>query len=425
MVSLARDRRLYPDRRSAFALDVMLRWVADHAFRSGVTRLAMAALVICAAAVSSRWALAVLTGLPALFGSAVNAVGAYQEERNIEPRNPLVRWSVLNAVQGAGRLVPNLGGVLEGAGAIGLLLTPSFIAVDTAGWLRVTAQIAAVVYTSSVLASVVVDPAWYNPNERPPAIVDWLRMGSGPIIALATWWVTVLVAQWTTEQATLLTLATAIPALVVLRITETDRLLAYAAAQAQTSELDGRDLVLAQAHALMSAPVRVAWVLAHESRERDRELYDHIRMMRTRFFQLGHLEELEHSDLTLPDSLVRPVLRLARAFGTHPITRVLISEISSDDHDLARIVIDDLVTNAGQADARTVTVTVERLATHLVITVEDDADLIRGDVWKAPGSSLARLDRILTRRGGDLVLDQAAGSPKKVVARWVADDTTF
>ena len=94
-----------------------------------------------------------------------------------------------------------------------------------------------------------------------------------------------------------------------------------------------------------------------------------------------------------------------------------VETLGTDDRDLARLVLSDLVGNAVNAGAGVIGVRVAREAAHLVIEVRDDAPPMPPSVWKGPGTSSARLESRLVGLDGSLT-SRPEGRTKLVVARW-------
>ena len=111
------------------------------------------------------------------------------------------------------------------------------------------------------------------------------------------------------------------------------------------------------------------------------------------------------------------MLTLARAVGARAQVEVTVDRLGPVDHDLARLVLNDLVGNALNAGAGDILVTIAPDGPRVVISVTDDAPPMAPGVWKTPGTSSARLEARLTELSGWLrSVQQPSG--KTVTACW-------
>jgi hypothetical protein len=96
------------------------------------------------------------------------------------------------------------------------------------------------------------------------------------------------------------------------------------------------------------------------------------------------------------------VLTLARAVGAKAAVKVSVNALSAADHDLARLVLNDLVGNALNAGVGAIQVAVTPDNGRVAISVTDDAAPMADGVWKTPGTSSARLKARLGDLSGSL-----------------------
>jgi signal transduction histidine kinase len=129
------------------------------------------------------------------------------------------------------------------------------------------------------------------------------------------------------------------------------------------------------------------------------------------------LAQLDRDSSTSVQNLEAPVLTLARAVGAKADVDIRIDRLSSSDHDLARLVLNDLVGNALNAGAGAIQVTIVADGALVAISVTDDAPPMARGVWKTPETSSARLAGRLGGLSGSLTSEQN-GTTKTVTARW-------
>jgi hypothetical protein len=406
-------------RRSAFAYAVTLRRGADYTHRASVVR--AACIVAIASGIvfgASRWWCWLLVAPAALGTWQVLSLSKHLLQ-GTEPRNPLVRWAYDSGEGELGRTSVNVSGVFEGVGCLPLAFVGPWGIQELP--MRVIAVAAAVTYAGSTFSAVFTDPAFYNPDEVPPAWMELARSWCGPLLALLS--LAILIpAQWPGTWLVGVLLLGAANVAVLVRVRETDRGLAFATQQSVKSEMHGRDLVLAQAHAMLAGTLGVAVMYAARSQASDPETYDAIRLARARLQRLTILEDAEVDDAQLPGSLARPVEWLARPYGVHTDIDIQVSSMAHRDHDMATLVLSDLVGNAVKASASRVRVVLLRADQLLEVSVSDDAAPFADNVWRARHSSLDRLGRILENAGGGLT-HTSLSNGKTITATWPEQDT--
>jgi hypothetical protein len=134
---------------------------------------------------------------------------------------------------------------------------------------RLVATAAACGFVASFVSAVFVDPVFYNPDARFPAVVERLRRAVGPSAALLTAAVTVS-ASWPGSARSCAALLSAAVALVQVRISETDRALRLAEERSRHRAVAGRREVTGALHTMVGAPLVVVKRLALERVENDR-----------------------------------------------------------------------------------------------------------------------------------------------------------
>jgi hypothetical protein len=401
-------------RRNAFAFALASRRTADFYVRAGKARAACLAGTGVAFAFGGvdQWVWAVL---------AFAALGVWQgwglsramlHDRT--PNNPLLLWAYNSAADGLGRHTVNVPGVIEGVSCI--FLTLAIVAGMSDPGAALVAFASVMGFAVSVFSAVFVDSANYNPNDPPFFGFEMLRRWVGPLLTLLA--AALVLPWWPGSSLTAPAVVCGLGMLASVRVRETDRIFADACRQAREGErLAGRDEVLNQVHGL-STDLDRALAYGAGLKPQHPEVFEYIQTALVKLQQLTALEEPYTDEAGYPDTLRRAVQRFARSYGAHSHSDIQVARVSEKDHQLARVLVHDLVGNAGKAGASRITLTFAHIDDATVILrVEDDAPPFPTGTWKAPGSSLARLGRTLEARSGSLTLEQSAES-KVVSAMW-------
>lgn len=383
-------------RRTDYAFTVVARRIADYTFRAAQARVLALMVFTGAVAVSEpRWWIWTLAS-PAAVGTGLCVGLAHAELRQAIPRNRLIRWAWRSATTGHGRHTVNVSGVLETIGALGLATAATYGIASSGALVALGASIC---YAVSVASAIFVDPAFYNPRDNPWPLLEPLRTGAGLVLAALAG--AVVVPGWAGDDRTAAALVCAAALATSLRVRETDRLLRYAEMEAANCELLGRDLVLAQTHGL-SSTLNLAALYARDVSTTAPEVHETVRLAQIRLQQLTALEDLSVTDVDYPESLLRPIRWLTGSRGVHSQASIELDILSEPDHDLARLLVSDLVGNAVKAGAGRIQVRLYRRGDEVRFDVDDDGPPFPAGTWRAERSSLARLGRVLERRGGTL-----------------------
>jgi signal transduction histidine kinase len=207
------------------------------------------------------------------------------------------------------------------------------------------------------------------------------------------------------------------PALITLRIRNSDLTVASLAPLVREEAHAGRELVISETHGALSTHLRLLEQEARRVRQSAPALYELAVSAGARLRETLTLARIGQDSSTSPATLAAPVLTLARAVGAQVSIDITVDDLSSEDRDVARLVLSDLVGNAVNAGAGAIEVSVSHDGRNLVIEVRDDAPAMPASVWKSVGTSSARLEQRLAALSGSLTCRQVAGS-KTVVARW-------
>lgn len=401
-------------RRNAFAFALAVRRAADFNLREGRSRLFLLAVVAVAfaAGATAWWAWPVL---------AIAGVGSWQgwglsraALENRTPRNRLIRWAYDTAVNAAGRHAVNLPGVIEGISCLTLAMAVTYGVSDANAALIAFACVMG--YAVSHVSHIFVDNANYNPNDAPFFGFEFLRKWCGPALVLLA--AATALPHWRRSSLAAAALVCALGLLASVRVRETDRAFRYAYLESRESErLAGRDDVLNQVHGI-SMYLDRALALGTGIRPAHPDVYEYVQAALVRLQQLTALEDPYVDDAEYPASLSRAVRRFARSYGAWERSDIRVPWVPEPDHRLARILVHDLVGNAGKAGASRIVMLFETAGGARVrLRVQDDAPPFPPGSWMAPGSSLARLGRTLEERSGSLLLEQDRGL-KAVTATW-------
>lgn len=409
-------RRLSSARRDRIAYTAMLRRSARYNLRATVVRVAAVAVVAgCSAAVGDLLALALC--LPAAAVAALQLLEQHHQRAETVSRLRLVAAHQRSSRRTSGQQSMPWTTWVEVAAGLLLVALPCWFVVDAPAELRLLMLAAAGAHHSSTALAIFTDHAWFNPDETdPPAWHEVARLLAGPVTAGLVC-VIALPAPWPADAWLAAVAISLAPLLVTLRIRNSDLTVSSLAELVREEGHAGRELVISETHGALSTHLRLLEQEARRFRHSAPTLYELAVSANSRLRETLTLGRIGQDDPGSPDSLAAPVLTLARAVGASVSVDIEVETLGTDDRDLARLVLSDLVGNAVNAGAGVIGVRVAREAAHLVIEVRDDAPPMPPSVWKGPGTSSARLESRLVGLDGSLT-SRPEGRTKLVVARW-------
>lgn len=417
--------RLGRSRRDRLAYLTMLRRSGPYNLRSTGVRSVMLLVLLGLSATSRQWHLALLLSLPALAAAAVQLLQAYREQTGSQSRLRLVLALRRNSRRTHGRHAIAWQTHAEIVGGLLLVVVASWVVTDAPPAARLAVLVAAAVHFASTSLAVFTDQAWYNPAEagRPlwHEVVRWLAapVTAGLVAAIA------LPASWPDSLEPAVVVVCVGLLLVQLRIADNDLTVTHVAQLIREEGHAGRELVISETHGALSTHLRLLEQEARAVRSSAPALYELAVTANARLRETLTLARLDQESPGHPTGLRAPVETLARAVGAKVSVDIGVDRLATTDHDLARVVLSDLVGNAVNAGAGRIGVRMRHAAEGLVIEVEDDAPPMPDAVWKSPGTSSARLEARLDALDGSL---SSAGGPggKTVRAQWTPqlDDET-
>ncbi len=382
----------------------------------------VAALVIIAAlSVGSRSAvLAIALCVVASMGSFLLWTNERHLRRHTEPRFWLTRVYHRNLIKTDGVHRLSLGSYFEIPEACLLVAIPSWVATDDPLWARLIMLAAATGFFVSTALLIFNDHTWFNPAEPdPPAWHEISRLLAGPIVAGIVCAIA-LPASWPGGWWAALAISL-LPLTINFRISDTDLIMRVLPGLVQEEAHAGRELVISETHGALSTNLRLLEQQAREIRHQAPALYDLAVSANSRLRETLTLAQPGQDSSTSVQNLEAPVMTLARAVGAKAEVLVTVDSLSPADHDLARLVLNDLVGNALNAGAGDVRVTIAPEGSGVAISVTDDAPPMAPGVWKTPGTSSARLEARLGELSGSLSAAQAPNT-KTVTACWVGGE---
>lgn len=395
----------------------VLRRSSDHVVRAGVARSLLLVVIVALGLTSDR-------RLAALGVCAVAGVGNYlmlanerHTRRGTEPRLWLSRVYLQNVLSTDGRHRLSLGSYIDLPAAYALVAIPSWITTDSASSTRLIMLTAATLYVVSTSMLVFNDHTWFNPHEAdPPAWHEISRRLAGLVTALPGLLV-VLPAFWGRPGFAAALVISLLPLSVSIRVADVDLMVKVLPQLVQEESHRGRDLVINEAHGSLSTNLRLIEQHARELRRSAPGLYELAVSANSRLREILTLSQVGQESSTSVETLAAPVFTLARAVGAKAEVDVRIAALGSEDRDLARLVLSDLVGNALNAGAGAIAVLITDQDQLTVISVTDDAPPIPAGVWKTPGTSSERLEARLQALSGSLTGEQQPQT-KTVTARW-------
>jgi signal transduction histidine kinase len=131
--------------------------------------------------------------------------------------------------------------------------------------------------------------------------------------------------------------------------------------------------VISETHGALSTNLRLIEQQAREIRKVAPTLYELAVSANSRLRETLTLAQFGSESSTSVQNLEAPILTLARAVGAKAKIDITVDTLSSEDHDLARLVLNDLVGNALNAGAGAIDVAVVPDDGRVAISVTDDA----------------------------------------------------
>jgi signal transduction histidine kinase len=410
------SRRLGGHRRDRVAYIAMLRRSSRYNLRATAVRCVAVALVLGVAA-TERDVVAVLLCIPSLACCALQLLQHRHERDQTSSRLRLVAAHQRSTRRTDGRQRMPVGPYAEIVGGLLLAAVPAWVLTEVSSEVRLVLLAAAAAHFSSTALAIFTDHAWYNPEETDaPVWQEVARLLAGPLTAGCVSAVA-LPAPWPEDAWLAAVVVCLAPALITLRIRNSDLTVASLAPLVREEAHAGRELVISETHGALSTHLRLLEQEARRVRQSAPVLYELAVSAGARLRETLTLARIGQDSSTSPATLAAPVLTLARAVGAQVSVDIAVDHLDSDDRELARLVLSDLVGNAVNAGAGTIGVSVRHDGRNLVIEVRDDAPGMPASVWKSVGTSSARLEQRLAALSGALTSRQEAGG-KTVEARW-------
>jgi signal transduction histidine kinase len=366
--------RLSRHRRNRISYLALLRRSSNYTMHAWYIRVA-ALVIIAGLSIGSRSsALAIGLCLLASIGSYLLWTNERHLRNGTQPRFWLSQVYLRNVIKTDGRHRLSLGSYFEIPEALVLIAIPSWIAIDDPLWARLVMLAAATVFLITTSLLIFNDHTWFNPEETdPPAWHEILRLVAGPITALPVCLIA-LGADWGAD-GWLAALAICLMPLAVVgsRISDIDLIMQTLPGLIQEESHAGRELVISETHGALSTNLRLIEQQARDVRDRAPTLYELAVTANSRLRETLTLARLGSDSSMSLQNLEAPVLTLARAVGAKAAVDVRVDALSVDDHDLARLILNDLVGNALNAGAGDIKVAVTPDDGQVAISVTDDA----------------------------------------------------
>lgn len=353
----------------------------------------------------------------------------YQANHPRVPREPIAKWSLKLTVDGSGKMVPDVPGLLEFVSYAPVVCVGPWFMANSSGPARLVCLAAAVAWVGSCLNAVFVDPAFYNPQapDKPwqrglAAVGDHARSAVlGPVaasIALAV----VLPAPWTPDEKQLAAAVCCALFAVQLRIRETDRLLLVGAETSREREIDARRVMAGAVHDGIGTPLAVIQSKVRRTPALREALGDMFAEVEAGYDDVLGLELEVDRDIEWPGLIMTYLNGLERMHLIdfdlkHP------NDLARPDRIIAHGVIHNLAANAARAGAARCSFELQRTPTHLSLRATDDAPPFPDNTFLIAGGGLSRVHASLKRTGpgsGLRLLSSGASSPKLIEATWVS-----
>ncbi|HET9873615.1 MAG TPA: hypothetical protein VFP89_13610 [Propionibacteriaceae bacterium] len=404
-------------RRERLAYLALLRRVSHYTRRAAGWRIAAVLIVLGASCLSDRvwWALP-LIGVAGI-SQPLSWLHTLNEPRWVDRVPLLVRYLAhVERLSGHHKVI--LPAYLDLLGSVGLVVTASWLLTDVPVWTRLAALAAAVGVWVSTALGFLTDHAWFNPAELAPRWHEWLRPIAGPLSVLIVA-ALVLPAPWAPDSRLAALMVCTFPLVITVRVAETDLTLCYLADLVREQAHEGRELVLRETHGALSTQLRLIVQYARSHRSELPDLYDLAVSADSRLRETLALSDIGRETSLTVDALAAPVMTLGRAVGASTTVQIAVDHLSPANHELARLVLADLVGNALNAGAARVAVRLQAADGIVSVAVDDDAHPMPAGVWRSVGTSSARLADRLGELGGSLEV-QSGERSKTVTGFWNA-----
>lgn len=407
-------------RRNRLAYLALLRRISAYSRRAALWRGVAVLVSVIAACFSEHLGLGLALALVAAIGPVLNGWQTWHAYAG-EPEHPGLGDAYLDHIENvSGRPLLNIPAYTELAGMLALVASAAWVLTDVGGPARIAALAAGVGYWVSTALAIFSDHAWFNPSETAPRWQEILRPLGG-VVSAGLVSLIVLPADWTRDEWLAVALLCLWPLVISVRVAENDLTISHVADLVREQAHEGRELVLRETHGALSTQLRLIVQYARQHRGELPQLYDLAVGADSRLRETLALAEEDRDTSTTPNTLAAPVMTLSRAVGAATTVSIEVEELSPANHDLARLVLADLVGNALNAGGSRIHVRLQAVDDHLVASVTDDARPMADGVWKGAGTSSARMaDRLQSLSGSLRAVEN--GQTKTVIARWRTSD---
>lgn len=312
--------------------------------------------------------------------------------------------------------------------AVLLLVPAAWTVVDLPELVRCVVLAAALVVLISVTTALFVQPLWYDPDQ-PTTTGPELARRFVPLVTAAASVAIVVSGRWSSDLVPAVWALGALPFITLSRIWNVDQSLRHCQSVIREEGQLGRDQILRDIHGALSTELRQLEQQAREFRLSSPALYELAVNASSSLRETLTLTDESRETSTTTDTLTAPVLTLTRAEGASASFRIRVDELHRSDREIARYVLNELVSDALLAGASRVDVEIVRDRQHIVVTVRDNGSPIPADDWKRPESGPEHLEQRLVDLSGSLTVleppERMSGQSEEqtrwtnaVVARW-------
>lgn len=327
-----------------------------------------------------------------------------REHDSLRPRaitswagNPLTRRFAQLDRASTDRLSFNVSGVLEGIGAGGLGFLAYWFVDPRWALLALSATVA---YFASVNLNIYLTPANYYPRGHDSAAFTRLRSLGGLVAAVVIAAITVPAF---TGQYALAALALCSTLLAVQsRIRDTDAMFRTATRLVERARCEGRADINSAIHGHLMRPVGLLYRRLEQNPAIDRSIFDDVRNINGAIREILSLDRYADKDLGWAGLLVGRAEELLTATGMRTELTVGEDTISSTDGRTARIVFDELLTNAVKAGASETRVNLTLDSNCWTMVATDNGEPIADHAWLRPHGGLRRIETLLQEHSGRL-----------------------